>query len=114
MGDQAKEENIPIGMEKFRKVIGNLNYENLIVSESGTLFIQFIAGEGEQSKTERLKRWLWNKVGDQMIPKYNKQFNLKIEANQFPTHIEIKKLHDLPEVKIKKFFNLFKWVHDRL
>jgi len=101
-------------IEEFKKVIQDLTYDNLIVSETGTLFVQFLPKEGEETKIERLKGWLWNKVGEQMIPKYNEQFEINIKAKVFPTHIEISKLYELPKIKIKKFFSLFKWVHERL
>ncbi|NHI93824.1 MAG: hypothetical protein EAX96_15155 [Candidatus Lokiarchaeota archaeon] len=112
MGDDSSINGMSIKL--FKKMIEELRYDNLIVSEIGTLFIQFYPIKSDEAKVDRLKSWLWNKVNDEMIPKYNEQFKIKLESNNFPTHIEILNLFKLPEVKIKKFFNLFKWVYERL
>ena len=103
-----------IGIERFKELIKKLNFDNLIISESGTLFIQFQPKKSDEGKALGFKSWLWKKVNDEMIPKYNKQFNIDLISKSFPTHIEISNLDKLPEGKIKKFFNLFKWVNDRL
>lgn len=103
-----------IGINRFKEMIGKLNYDNLILSESGTLFIQFQPIKNDKVKAENLKNWLWNKINDEMIPKYNKEFNIDLISKSFPNHIEISNMNKLPEIKIKKFFNLFKWIHERL
>jgi len=104
----------PIGLEKFKKLIEALAYENVILSESGTLFIQFYPIKNDESKIERIRGWFWNKISNEMIPKYNLEFDLDLETEIYTTHVEIKNLYKLPEAKVKKFFGLFKWVYERL
>ncbi|MHA1784581.1 MAG: hypothetical protein ACTSVY_06640 [Candidatus Helarchaeota archaeon] len=103
-----------IGIARLKELINELHYDNLIISEVGTLFIQFQPKTSDENKIERLKNWFWNKVNNEMIPKYNTQFNLTMKAKNFPTHIEITKMFQLPEEKVKKFFNLFKWIKEKL
>ncbi|MHA1315074.1 MAG: hypothetical protein ACTSSI_10140 [Candidatus Helarchaeota archaeon] len=61
-----------------------------------------------------MKDWLLNKLAAETFPKYNEKFNIDLRIKEFPRHLEIWNLHLLPEEKIKKIMNLFKWTEKKM
>lgn len=98
----------PIGTKKLAEIVSN--YENLILSDNDILFLQFISAKLDRNQLNGLQDWLFEKLTNQVKPKYKEEFNIDLECSRFPTHFEIKNLEKLPEEKVSKIFKMFEWV----
>lgn len=113
---QRGERTIPpnhkkIGIIRLRELLER--EENISIAETGTVFIQFLSTQ-EGVNIQGLKNWLFDKLSRDTFPKYNQQFGIGLTIEDFSGHLEIQNLHLLPEEKIKKIMNLFKWTEKKL